>query len=310
MSRALAPEAASDPRTPAGGTGRGLLRTIRPKHWSKNVLVFAAPGAAGVLGHVAALERAGLAFVIFCALASGTYLLNDSIDADADRHHPVKKIRPIAAGVVPIRVALAGSAFLLLAAVGASIPLGWRMVVVSGAYIAVQLCYSTWFKHEPIFDIACVAAGFVLRAIAGGVAVRLPISQWFLIVAMFGAMIMATGKRLAEHRDLGDERGSHRKTLDAYSETFLWAVILISAAITTTAYCLWAFDKQAPLRSHGTGSFFELSIVPFVLGVLRYTYLVDRGGGARPEDMVFSDRALLGVGVVWLALIAIGLYAY
>lgn len=290
------------------GSAHGLLRAMRPKHWTKNALVFAAPGAAGVIGQASSLERAGAAFVVFCALASGTYLLNDTVDAEADRHHPEKTNRPVAAGIVSVRAAVATGLALIAAGIGASSTLGWRMLIVAAAYLAVQVAYSLWLKHQPIFDLACVAAGFVLRAIAGGVALRLHISQWFLIVAMFGAMLMVTGKRLAEHRQLGQDRGSHRPSLDSYSEAFLRGSVLVSAAIATTAYCLWAFEKQSQLHHPGMAIFFELSIVPFLLGIQRYTFVVDRGGGGQPEEVVFSDRALMVVGAVWLALLAVGVY--
>lgn len=309
MNRILSLEEATEQQQLAEGTARGLLRAVRPKHWTKNVLVLAAPAAAGVIGHASDIERAAAAFVIFCALASGTYLLNDTLDAEADRHHPVKRNRPVAAGTVSTRSAVSSGLVLLGAGIGASILLGWRMVVVSAAYVAVQAAYSLWLKHEPIFDLACVAAGFVLRAIAGGVALGLRISEWFLIVAMFGALLMVTGKRLAEHRQLGDRKGAHRPSLDAYSESFLRGSVLISAAVATTAYCLWAFEKQAQLHHPGMSIFFELSIVPFLLGIQRYAYVVDRGGGGRPEDLVFSDRALIIVGAVWLVLLGIGVYA-
>jgi decaprenyl-phosphate phosphoribosyltransferase len=261
-----------------------------------------------VLGHPRVLARTSAAFIIFCLLASGVYFLNDAVDASADRFHPVKRLRPIATGVVPVRTALVTGAVLALAALGASTALGWKMLVVSGSYLTIQLAYSLWLKHEPVFDLACVAAGFVLRAIAGGIAVGLPISQWFLIVATFGSMLMVTGKRLAEHQQLGQERGSHRPSLDSYSEPFLRGILYLSAAVATTAYCLWAFQKQSQLHTGGTGILFELSIVPFVLGILRYAFVVEIGQGARPEDVVLSDRRMQIVGAAWLALFVLGSY--
>lgn len=288
---------------------KGLLRAVRPKQWVKNVLVFAAPGAAGVLTHGVPLARAAAAFAVFCVVASGTYLLNDAIDADADRQHPTKRYRPIAAGVVPVRTALGLAVVLLAAGTGVSALLSWKLAVVVGSYVGVQFAYSFWLKHEPIFDLACVAAGFVLRAIAGGVAARVPISEWFLIVAMFASLMMVTGKRFAEHQTLGDERGSHRSTLAAYSEAFLRGLLLVSAAVAITAYCLWAFEKQqqAP-PSYGDAIWFPLSIVPFLLGILRYAYMVDTGHGGQPEDVVLSDRALQIVGLAWVVTFALGVY--
>jgi decaprenyl-phosphate phosphoribosyltransferase len=288
---------------------RGLIRTCRPKQWVKNVLVFAAPGAAGVLTHGTPFLRALAAAAIFCGVASGTYMLNDALDAEADRHHPTKRHRPVAAGIVPVRLALVVGVALLAVGVGLSALLDWQLVVVMASYVAVQFAYSYRFKHEPILDLACVAAGFVLRALAGGVATRVPISEWFLIVAMFGSLMMVTGKRFAEHAELGDARGSHRATLSAYSEAFLRGVLLIACAVTVTAYCEWAFQKQAALHLHQDGIYYQLSIVPFVLGILRYGYLVDTGHGGQPEDVVLSDRTLQVVGVIWAAVFALGVYA-
>jgi len=292
------------------GTAGGLLRAARPKQWIKNILVFAAPGAAGVLTHGDALARAAAAFAIFCAVASGTYLLNDTIDARADRLHPLKRHRPVASGVVPRRTAAAVGSAMLALGVGVSAVLGWRLVVVVASYVAVQVAYSLRLKHEPIFDLAAVASGFVLRAIAGGVATGVPISQWFLIVAMFGSLMMVTGKRAAEHAELGDARGSHRATLGAYSEAFLRAVLVISAAVAVTAYCLWAFEKQAALGAGGDGIWFQLSIVPFILAILRYAFIVDGGHGGQPTEVVLSDRALQVTGLVWLALFGLGVYVH
>jgi decaprenyl-phosphate phosphoribosyltransferase len=142
--------------------------------------------------------------------------------------------------------------------------------------------------------------------VAGG----LPISQWFLIVASFGSMLMVTGKRFAEHQQLGQQRGSHRPSLDAYSEAFLRGMMYLSAAVATTAYCLWAFQKQSQQHTPGSGIVLELSIVPFVLGILRYAYLADIGQGARPEDVVLSDHTMQLVVAVWVALFALGSYVH
>jgi decaprenyl-phosphate phosphoribosyltransferase len=282
----------------------------RPKQALKNVLVLAAPGAAGVLTHGDALLRAGGAFLVFSAVATGTYFLNDVADAEADRRHPVKMHRPVAAGVISPAMAVAVGTVLVLAGVGASAALGWRLVVVTAVYVGVQAAYTLRLKHEAVFDLACVASGFVLRAIAGGVAVGVPISQWFLIVATFGSMMMVTGKRLAEHRELGDERGAHRRSLDQYSEDFLRVVSAVSAAVCLTAYCLWALERPTQLLHPAADPiFFQLSIVPFVLAILRYGFMVESGHGSRPEEVVVSDRLLQLMGVAWLVSFALGVYA-
>lgn len=285
----------------------GLVRSARPKQWAKNVLVFAAPGAAGVLTQRSVLLHALAAFGIFCIAASGTYFLNDALDIEADRLHPRKQHRPIAAGVVSVPLAITVGVVLLVASVVAAyFVTGWHLCLVIGIYVLLQPLYTAWLKQIAVIDLAAVASGFVLRAIAGGVAVDVPISQWFLIVASFGSLFVVAGKRHAEHIDLGDDRGSHRVTLEEYSLGFLRYVRSISSAVAIAAYCLWAFEKadagRAPI-------WYQLSIVPFVLAMMRYALLLDAGKGGAPEDLILSDRAILVLGAIWLALFAVGVHA-
>ena len=239
-------------RPPAVPSGRppfgALVRTARIRQWPKNILVFAAPGAAGVLSHGMPLARSLAAFGTFCVVSSGTYFVNDAVDAAADREHPTKRDRPVAAGVVSVRWAVAVGTILMAAGIGAGAALEWRLAMVLAIYVAVQFSYTLYLKHEPIFDLAAVAAGFVLRGIAGAVAVPVRISEWFLIVATFGSLLMVTGKRVAEHAELGDERGNHRATLDAYSLSFLRTVLAICAGGAILGYCLWAFSLETGSR--------------------------------------------------------------
>ena len=286
---------------------RGLVRTARPKQWIKNVLVFAAPGAAGVLTEAEPLARTVLAFVVFCLAAAGTYFLNDSLDYEADRRHPTKRNRPIAAGIVPLGLARVTAAVLLVAAVAAAIPLGGpELALVVGVYVTLTLSYSFFLKHQPVIDIAAVAAGFVLRTIAGGVAADVPISQWFLIVASFGSLFMVSGKRAAEFAEMGEDRASTRVTLSYYTASFLRYVRSVTSSVAIAAYCLWAFEKA---EAAGSQIWFELSIVPFVLGILRYALLLETGHGGAPEEVVLGDRTLQVLGLVWAAVFAVGVYA-
>lgn len=299
------------PGSPDASLVKGLIRTARPKQWAKNVLVLAAPGAAGVLTHGAPLLRTLFGLAMFCVVSSGTYFLNDALDVDADRRHPVKRHRPMAAGVFPVRLGLTIGLFLLAAGTAAAAIVGWRLSVVLAVYVAVQLAYSLYLKHQPVYDLAAVAAGFVLRAIAGGVAAHVPVSEWFLIVATFGSLLMVTGKRLAEQAELGHDRAAHRATLETYSPAFLRTVLAIAAGGAMVGYSLWAFDLQtAHFQNHNSDPiWYQLSIVPVILALLRYTFLVEGGQGARPEDLVFSDRSLQLLGVVWAGLFAVGVYA-
>lgn len=303
-------EELSGTRPPGGAhpTLVGLLRTARPKQWAKNVLVFAAPGAAGVLGHGSAFLHALAAFVLFCIVSSGTYFINDTLDARADREHPLKRSRPIAAGIIQTRTALLSGCLLMAAAIGGGVALRWRLGLVLAIYVVVQLAYSLYLKHQPIFDLVSVAAGFVLRAIAGAVAIPVPVSQWFLIVATFGSLLMVTGKRVAEQADLGRDRGAHRATLDIYSPTFLRTVLAIAAGGASIGYALWAFSLQTAAAHHHDPIWYQLSTVPVFIALLRYTFLVEAGRGAQPEELVLADRPLQVLGACWVALFAIAIY--
>jgi len=266
------------------------------------VLVVAAPGAAGVLLQGTPMLKTLIAFVCFCIAASGTYYWNDALDVQADRIHPKKRFRPIAAGEVPVLLAKQLGTVLLLASVALSFTASWHLAIVVAGYVAITFAYSQWLKHEPVLDLATVAAGFVLRAVAGGVACGVPISNWFLIVAAAGSLFVVTGKRTAEQLQLGDEASLHRRSLAQYSTEYLSYVRAVSSSIAVLAYCLWAFDAS---RRAGNPVWFQLAIIPFVLGVLRYALLLDRGEGGAPEELLLHDRVLLIIGFAWVVCFAI-----
>jgi len=298
---------------------RGLLWLARPKQWVKNVLVFAAPAFAGVLTQAGALADALVAFVAFCLAASGTYYVNDARDVKADREHDRKRLRPVAAGVVPVRLAYLSGGLLMAAALAVSLLAGVQLLAVVAGYLALTSCYSLWLKREPVVDLVAVAAGFVLRVVAGAVAPQLAISTWFLIVASLGSLFIVAGKREAELRNLpaaepaGDgiadddaepSTRSTRATLASYSIPFLNYVQSAATGALLVSYCLWAFDLHV-----GTARLlFGLSIVPFAIGVLRYAMLVDAGQGEEPEDLVGSDRILLSCALVLVVLVGVGVY--
>jgi decaprenyl-phosphate phosphoribosyltransferase len=299
--RAEAAPAAHPPRSLA----RALIAEARPKQWVKNVLVVAAPAAAGVLGERQAIFDTGVAFVAFCLAASGTYFLNDAFDVDADRLHAKKRFRPIAAGEVPVRMAQVVGVFLLLCGIAVGFLTGWKLPVVIGAYVAFTTTYSAWLKHVAVVDLGMVAAGFVLRLIAGACAVDVPISVWFFIVGSFGSLFMVAGKRHAEFMDLGAERAGHRATLSEYSREYLGYVRSVASGVTLVGYCLWAFEKSTGVPGV---PWYEISIVPFVLAILRYALLIERGEGGAPEELVLHDRPLQVMGVLWAVTVGIGLY--
>jgi decaprenyl-phosphate phosphoribosyltransferase len=222
----------------------------------------------------------------------------------------VKVRRPVASGAVSVKLAAGVSVFLAAAALAcAALLAGWQLTLVVATYIAINVSYTLRLKREPVIELAAVASGFVLRAIAGGVATHVPLSNWFLVVTSFGALFLVTGKRSAEHAVLGDDRASHRPVLGEYSTRFLQSALTLTAAVTATAYCLWAFDRGglADRAGHNT-VWIELTVVPMILGVLYVLRLLDAGKGGAPEELALSDRFLQVLAVVWAVLLAIGLY--
>lgn len=283
----------------------GLLRAARPRQWAKNVLVFAAPAAAGALLQERALVRTVVAAIAFCILASGTYLVNDVVDREADRHHPKKRFRPIAAGVVPVRVAVVAGVVAIAAGLGMMGALGLAPFGVLLVYLAITLAYSWRLKAEPVLDLACVASGFVLRALVGGTASHVEISRWFLIVAAAGSMFMVAGKRHAEYVEMGEERSITRTSLAGYTLAYLRFVWMMAASVAVGAYSLWAFEEGA-LKLQPVWA--QLSIVPFTLALLRYALDIEQGRGGAPEDVVLGDRTLQALGVLWLVCFGLGVH--
>src|SRR3954468_14550504 len=283
----------------------GVVRAVRPRQWVKNVLVLAAPLAAGKIFDLDVLAPTAVAFVLFCMSASAVYLVNDTIDVEEDRRHPRKRFRPIAAGIVPKPLAVAMAAVLFALALTAGVlltrpALAW----VLGSYVVIQLAYCLFLKNQPVIDLAVVASGFLLRGIAGGVAAGLVLSQWFLLVAAFGSLFMVAGKRYSELIVVGDAAAT-RKTLKEYSASYLRFVWSLSAGVTVTAYSLWAFDMA---KHHHSVPWATISIAPFVLAILRYAVDVDKGAAGAPEEIVLHDRVLLGLGLLWAVVFALGVF--
>jgi decaprenyl-phosphate phosphoribosyltransferase len=194
--------------------------------------------------------------------------------------------------------------------VGAALFGPWELAAVIVAYAALSVAYSIWLKREPILELAIVASGFVLRAVAGGVATHVVLSSWFLVVTSFGALFLVIGKRFAEFERLGEGRAGHRAVLAVYTKSFLQSTLTLTATVTVTAYCLWAFDRNG-LLSHAGHHFvwLQLTVAPIIVAMLHVLLLVDAGKGGEPEELALRDRLLQGCGAVWLALMCIGLYS-
>lgn len=293
------------PELPLPGARRlspvALVRACRPRQWLKNALVFAAPAAAGVLGTAQGLLGALIAFVAFCLAAGGTYLLNDAADVEADRRHPRKRHRPIAAGLVSVRLAwIVGALLVVLAPVFAALSGDWRLPAVVVGYLALTFAYTYWLKHEVVVDLVAVAGCHVIRAFAGAVAVDVPVTSWFLVVISLGSLQLVAGKREAELRAAAGGN-STRAILAAYTPGYLAGVRMMSSGAMIVTYCLWALNDHP-------GPFYGISIVPFLLIVLRHNLLVDRGVGEEPEELALRDRPTQVFVALLLVSLAFGIY--
>lgn len=283
------------------------LVALRPRQWLKNVLVFAAPLAAGSVLEADVFWPTVGAFIAFCLVSSSTYLINDLRDIKTDQQHPTKRFRPIPAGELPPVVATVMAIVLVIAAGVLAYAIRPELAGVIGIYFVFTLSYSLGLKHEPVIELALLSMGFLLRAVAGGVASDLPISQWFLIVAGFGSLFMAAGKRYCEMSWLeaaaGDQPEIKRKSLEGYTLSYLRFVWGLAAAVTITAYCLWAFEVGA---APSTLPWAQWSVLPFVLAILRYAVGIDQGKAEAPEDAVLHDKVLLVLGFAWIVLFGLG----
>ncbi len=282
---------------------RGLLQAMRPRQWVKNLLVLAVPLAGGTLFHPTVLVACLVAFVAFTMAASAIYLLNDVRDAAADRQHPTKSSRPIADGTVSPKVALGVAAILAIGSLAMPVVLpsadiSTDLSAVIGLYLALQLLYVYYLKTQPVLDLATVASGYVLRAVAGGIAASLLVSPWFLSVTAAGALFLVAGKRYSEIVQQGSS-GSSRAILREYSPEYLRSVWSGAAVATVIFYALWAFS----LSGHKATA--QLSIIPLTLALMRYGRDIDAASTEAPEHAILSDPWVIGLGVIFAGLFVI-----
>jgi decaprenyl-phosphate phosphoribosyltransferase len=301
----------SEEPTPVKGPPKnivtGLIKAVRPRQWVKSFLVLLAPVAA--LGGDVRYDyrevaiKVLIAFVAFSLAASSVYLINDARDVEADRQHPTKRFRPIAAGVVPEWLAYCVAAVLGAASLAISFLATPNLAVVIGVYIAMQLAYCFGLKHEAVLDICIVTSAYLLRAIAGGVAASIPLSQWFLLVMAFASLFMVAGKRYAELQ-LSERTGAKiRKSLESYTGTYLRFVWTLSATAMVVCYSLWAFERDG-----ANASWYAITIVPITIAMLRYAVDVDGGLAGEPEEIALKDRVLQLLFLAWIGTIGAAVF--
>lgn len=278
------------------GTAKDYLRALRPKQWSKNVLVFAALVFSHQLTEIDAVLEVLVAFLCFCAASSAVYLLNDLRDRESDRLHPTKRFRPIAAGLVPERNAQALSLLLGVSSLGIGYLLTPYFAALLLLYIVINISYSLFLKHFVIIDVFAISSGFVLRAAAGAVVLAVPISPWLYVCTVVLALFIGFGKRRNELELLEGDAAGHRRNLDDYSASLLDQFIVITAGAAVMAYSLYTFVADNLPENH-----LMMLTIPFVLyGIFRYLYLVhQRQEGGAPEQVILSDYPLLGTVFLW-----------
>ena len=311
MARTTSPKVATTGASISAGPGRStvlcLIISVRPGQWTKNLLVFAGLLFGLQLFNPAAVIDASLAFVIFCGLSGAVYLINDVLDRESDRQHPLKARRPIASGAVSVPLAIGTAAVLAVAGLSAAFAINIRFGIVAAAYIALLVLYSALLKHLVIIDVLTIAVGFVLRAIAGAVAIDVEISHWLLVCTILGALFVALSKRRHELMLLTDTATSHRPILSEYSPYLLDQMIAVVTASTLISYVFYTISPDTQ-QKFGT-PWLGLTI-PFPLyGIFRYLYLVhQREGGGSPADLLLTDRPLLGCVALWVLCVALIIY--
>jgi 4-hydroxybenzoate polyprenyltransferase len=285
---------------------RSVLVSLRPRQWVKNLFIFGGL-VFGQQLFTPALWTALAAFVVFCALSGAIYLLNDVADRDKDRLHPDKRTRPIAAGVLPVRTAVATAVALIVAGLAAADWLARPFALAAVAYVVLLSAYSVWLKHVVIVDVLVVALGFVLRAAAGALAIGVAISGWLLICTILLALFLALGKRRHEVLTLEADAAAHRPILAEYSAGLLDQMIAVVTASTVTAYALYTMSPETVAKFHTP---LLPATLPFVLyGVFRYLYLLyHRQLGGNPSDIVVHDRPLLLNTLLWLVVVLLIIY--
>jgi 4-hydroxybenzoate polyprenyltransferase len=276
---------------------RALFKTMRPKQWAKNVFLLAAIVFDRKLTNMDAMLNTIIGVVVFSMVASVVYIINDIADVEADRQHPTKRNRPIAAGKLPVPVALTAAIFLLLVSLPVAFWLSPVFGLITLLYLALNLLYSKWFKHVVLLDIILLASLYVIRVAAGVALIDVVrFSPWIYIFTTFLALLMGTGKRRAELSEIADGPNAQRRVLDGYTLAFLDQLITLASGMTIITYSLYTFSAPNLPENHAM-----MLTIPFIMyAIFRYQYLLQvNGTGSVPEEVVLSDRPLQIAVALW-----------
>jgi 4-hydroxybenzoate polyprenyltransferase len=284
---------------------RPLVRSLRPAQWAKNLFVLAPLVFGRQLGAPVTVSHALLALVAFCFASSTVYLLNDLRDREEDRRHPLKRLRPIAAGTLPVPIAITAAALLGLAATAIAIVLGVPFLAILGIYLLLNVLYTIWLKHMVILDVMSISLGFVLRVLAGAEATHVQVSRWLFLCTIFLALFLAFSKRRHEIMLLQGAASEQRKVLDHYSPAFLDQMINVVTASSVVSYALYSVSPETVEKYHTQDLVFTIPLVLY--GIFRYLYLMYQNPGERnPTEAILRDPPFLinmvlwGIAVLWI----------
>jgi 4-hydroxybenzoate polyprenyltransferase len=281
-----------------------LFKTMRPRQWTKNAIVLAPLVFDRQLGNLEGVARSAAALALFCLLSSAIYIINDLVDLEADRQHPKKKLRPLAAGQLSPTIAIAAALVILLIIFPLAYLLSPAFAAITAGYFLLNLAYSKWLKHIPLIDVMVIAAGFVLRVAGGVTVIQVKLfSPWLYVVTTLLSLYIGFGKRRAELALLDKGANSHRPVLEGYTIPLLDQIITVVSSSTIVAYSLYTFSAPISPNNHAM-----MLTIPFVLyGVFRYLYLVQvKQYGGAPEELLLSDHPLQAAIALWgLSIVAI-----
>lgn len=278
---------------------RQIFKSMRPHQWTKNLFVFAPLIFSENIFNAPLILKSIFAFILFCALSGAIYIFNDLRDIDEDKLHPVKSQRPLASGRLGKGSAAAAFVFFSVLGLGLSLLLNLNFFLLSAGYVLLQLAYSGWLKNVVILDVLLVASGFLLRVIAGGIAIEVDISEWLFICTFLLALFIALSKRRHELIFLEKNASSHRPSLREYSPYLLDQMISVVTASTVVAYCLYTISEETIAKFGSSNLIFT---VPFVLyGIFRYLYLIhQKNEGGSPEALLFKDVPFFIGILLWI----------
>ncbi len=284
---------------------RPLVQSLRPAQWAKNLFVLAPLVFGHLLEDPGALTRALVALVAFCLASSTVYLINDMRDREEDRRHPVKRLRPLAAGTLGVPAAVVATVLLGAAALALALWLGTAFTLILATYLVINLLYTHWLKHMVILDVMSISLGFVLRVLAGAEATDVEVSRWLFLCTIFLALFLAFSKRRHEITLLAGQAASQRRVLDHYSPAFLDQMINVVTASAVVSYALYCVAPETVEKYHTQDLVYTIPLVLY--GIFRYLYLMYQSPGERnPTEAILRDPPFLinivlwGLAVVWI----------